>query len=288
MPNIQLNGYTFRIEEQGTGEPLVLVHGSASDYRTWASRLDSLSNHHRTIAYSRRYHWPNDAIPEGVDYEMMRHVDDLECLLNQLGVAPAHLIGHSYGGFVCLLLVLRSPNLVRTLGLVEPPAITLFASDPPRPHEVLRLLLSRPRTAAAIISFGVRGWGPAVKAARRGELDSAVRSFGRAVLGPDAFERLSAARRDQIKANAIRMEFLGSGFPSLDVEKVGAISMPTLLVTGRESPALFARVVDRLEELIPQTERVDIEGASHIVHEDRPEAFDDAVLSFISRHAGSC
>jgi len=40
--------------ERGTGEPVVFVHGSASDYRTWHSQLDELGQRYRTIAYSRR------------------------------------------------------------------------------------------------------------------------------------------------------------------------------------------------------------------------------------------
>ncbi|NIT60692.1 MAG: alpha/beta fold hydrolase, partial [Aliifodinibius sp.] len=75
----------------------------------------------------------------------------------------AHLVGHSYGAFLSLLLAMRQPDYVRTLVLAEPPAITLFVSNNPKPLEILKLLVSRPRTAAAIIKFGAKGVTPAIK-----------------------------------------------------------------------------------------------------------------------------
>jgi pimeloyl-ACP methyl ester carboxylesterase len=100
--------------ERGFGAPLVLVHGSASDRRTWGAQLEAFAARFRVIAYSRRYHWPNAPIPEGADYSMSEHVDDLRDLLDRLGAAPAHLVGHSYGAFVCLLLAAREPERVRS------------------------------------------------------------------------------------------------------------------------------------------------------------------------------
>jgi hypothetical protein len=53
---------------------------------------------YRTIVYSRRFHWPNEAIREGTDYSMTEHVDDLRALLRSLDAAPAHLVGHCQAG----------------------------------------------------------------------------------------------------------------------------------------------------------------------------------------------
>jgi pimeloyl-ACP methyl ester carboxylesterase len=285
MPKLMLRGAALEYVEQGDGDPIVLVHGSASDYRTWQAQMDAFAKRYWAIAYSRRYHWPNEPIAAQSDYSMEEHVRDLEALLGVIGPAPVHLVGHSYGAFVSMLLAMRAPELLRTLTLAEPPAITLFTSSTPRPLELVRLLATRPRTAAAIIHFGATGAGPATAAARRGDLDGAMHIFGNAVLGRAFYARLSARRLEQVRANAIGAEFLGSGFAPLDDDALRAVRTPTLLIGGAHSPAVFRRVLDRLEELVPRAERITIPAASHIMHEDNPDAFNAAVLSFLAAHA---
>ena len=138
MSVILVNGANLHFEDRGRGEPLVFVHGSASDWRTWDAQLDEFARRHRAIAYSRRYHWPNDPIPAGADYSMAEHVQDLETLLRKLDTVPADLVAHSYGACVALLLAIQSPHLVRRLVLSEPPALTLFVSNQPRLLEILK------------------------------------------------------------------------------------------------------------------------------------------------------
>lgn len=287
MSVVDVNGAGLEMIERGTGHPVVLVHGSASDHRTWQAQLDGFSGEHRVIAYSRRYHRPNARIRDDADYSMLEHVDDLRELLTGLRLGPVHLVGHSYGAFVALLLAIRDPARVRTLALTEPPALTLFTSTRPRPAELLRVLLTRPRAAVAIFRFGAFGMEPATRAARRGDLEAATRVSGRAVLGRDAYDRLSEERLDQARDNTIAAEFTGSGFPPLPDADVRGVRIPTLLVGGARSPAFFARILDRLEELLPHAERVRIEGASHIVHEDQARAYNEAVLDFLGRHEPS-
>ncbi len=282
MARAAIDHASLEYVEKGSGEPLVLIHGSASDHRTWHAQQDELAKHYRAIAYSRRYHWPNPRIPDGADYAMKEQVDDLRALLLALDAAPAHLVGHSYGGFLALLLALDEPSLVRTLVLAEPPVITLFVSNSPKPLELLKLFATRPRTAAAILHFGATGIGPATAAAKRGDVEAAVRTFGTAVLGREAFRRLSRSRLEQVRTNFFPEELLGSGFPPLEADPVRGVQAPTLLVTGERSPRLFHRLADALEELLPRVQRVEIEGASHMMQEDDPPAFNEAVLSFLA------
>ena len=285
MQGIDIGGTRLVWFEEGSGEPVVLVHGSASDYRTWHAQRDVLAEEFRVITYSRRYHWPNDPIPAGMDYSMAQHVEDLRQVLAALHAAPAHLVGHSYGGFLCLLLALEDPSLVRSLVLIEPPVLTLFVSSTPTPLELARVILTRPRTAAAILRFGARGVAPAARAFRRGDPDSAVRIFGDAVFGSGGYDRLSDARKAQVRDSIsnIRAE-LGSGFLPLDPPRLKALHVPVQLVTGEETVGLFRLLTAHLEELLPHNERVEIPGAHHLLHEDNPAAFTSALLSFLRRH----
>ncbi len=284
MPKISVNNYEFDCAEAGQGNPVVLVHGSVSDQRTWAAQHDVFAERYRVITYSRRYHWPNVPIADGADYAMLEHVDDLRGVIESLNAEPVHLVGHSYGGFLCLLLAIQSPESVRTLTLAEPPVLPLFASNTPKPHELLKLLFTRPSTAAAVIKFGATGIGPATAAFKRGEVDKGVEVFGRAVLGHETFESMSAERMERVRANVIPAEFLGSGFTPLTANAVGAIQSPTLLLTGDLSPSIFRHFTDRLEELIPNTERVTINGVSHIMHEGNAPEFNNAVLNFLEKN----
>jgi pimeloyl-ACP methyl ester carboxylesterase len=286
MAQVDIEGTRFEYQENGSGEPVVFVHGSASDCRIWRFQRDVFAERFRAITYSRRYHWPNEPIPEGVDYAMAEHVDDLQRLLRALDATPAHLVGHSYGAFLCLLLAIREPDLVRTLVLAEPPVITLFVSNTPKPLELLKLLATRPRTAAAIIKFGATGVAPASKAFRKGDMEAGIRAFGDAVFGSGGYDRLPESRRAQVHDNLsnVKAELLGSGFVPLDAEQVQRVQAPTLLVTGEHSISMFHRLTDRLGELLPHAERIEIPGSSHMMHEDNASVYNAAVLSFLGEH----
>jgi len=132
--------------------------------------------------------------------------------------------------------------------------------------------------------FGAAGMAPALAAARRDDMEAAMRISGRAILGRNYYRNLSQSRLQQVQANTIRAELLGSGFPPLDDESVRGIQAPTLLVTGHDSPRIFHLLIDRLEELMPCTQKTDIPRASHIMHEDNSPAYNTAVLSFLAGH----
>lgn len=89
----EANGATLAYRERGRGEPVVFVHGSASDLRTWHHQLDDIGASHRAIVYSRRYARPNDPIPQGADDPMLPHVDDLLSFMTRVGSAPKRSTG---------------------------------------------------------------------------------------------------------------------------------------------------------------------------------------------------
>lgn len=272
-----VEGYRFAIAEEGDGEPIIFVHGSFDDLRTWLPQIRTFGKDARAICYSRRYHWPNEAIAEGADYSMDQHVSDLAGLIETLGIQPVRLVGHSYGGFVSLLLAIRRPDLVSGLALAEPPVVTLFVSDPPKVSQLLGLAFSRPRAAMTVVRFGAGVIEPTKKLVQRGELEQGLAYFASRVLGEDRFRHLPDERLEQIRQNLIPAEFLGSGFSALEDAWICNIEVPVLLLGGDRSPRIFRLLLDRLEELLPNSTRALIPGASHLVHEDSPAAFEHAV-----------
>ncbi len=283
MGELRLGDTAFDHDDRGRGPLVILVHGSAGDRRSWQGQTALLAGEFRVVDYSRRHHGANKPIDDGADYAMEEHVEDLIGIIESLDGGPAHLVGHSYGGYVSLMVALRRPDLIRSLVLIEPPVVPLYLSDPPNPTELVKLLATRPRTAAALIRFAATGLIPATKAARDDQMEKAMTRFGRAVLGPDAFERLSPERWQQALDNNIRAEYLGSGFPALDPRSLKEMDRPTLLVTGDRSPGVWTHLTARLDELLPKSTRATIADASHMVHEDNPQRFNDLVIEFLGR-----
>jgi pimeloyl-ACP methyl ester carboxylesterase len=284
MLQANLNNYKFNYVENGNGDNLVFVHGSASDYRTWDKQLEFFGKYYHTIIYSRRYHWPNAQIPDNEDYSMAKHVEDLEEFLKFIGDQPVHLVGHSYGALLCILLALKNPKLIHTLTLAEPPAVALFVSNIPKPKEILELLFSKPKLAFGIIKFGIKGIAPTTKALKQDDMEKALDVSAKAILGAKPFLNLSKERLEQGRANMIKAEFLGSGFLPLDKNKIQYIKIPTLLVSGQNSPKLWPNLLVELNKLIPNSELKIIPNASHIMHEDNVSNYNATVLSFLKKY----
>jgi pimeloyl-ACP methyl ester carboxylesterase len=286
VQRVDVNGASLAYREQGEGESVVFVHGGASDLRTWDHNLPEIGRSYRAIAYSRRYARPNQDIdPEAADpWEC--HIDDLAAFLHKVDAAPAHLIGSSQGAFISLLTAIRYPDVVRSLVLEEPPVVPLFTSFPPRASELLRLFVTRPRTGIAILRFILGAVAPTTKAFERGDDQEALNRFLVGVLGKQDFDRITPLQWERLRANisTLRAGMLRPGFPAIEDEEVRGLRVPTLLLTGKRSPAVLLRLTDRLEELLTHVERLEIRDASHVMHEDDPPAVNRAILDFLGRH----
>lgn len=269
--------------DRGSGETVLLVHGSASDQRTWQGTIDALAERFRVVAYSRRHHWPNAPIEKGQDYSMDRHVDDLAAVLARIGEGPVHVVGHSYGALVALLLAIRDPSWFRSMVVIEPPVVSLFISDPPTAREVVRMMLTHPRIGLGILKFGAVGRVPAVRAAKDGDMDKVLAAFGPAVLGREAFDDLSPDRMAQVRDNTFAEEFLSS-FPRMAASDLQNLHLPMLVLDAADSPAVWSGLCDYLAELLPGASRCTVPGASHIAHEDNPAAFVTYLEQFLVAH----
>jgi len=215
---------------------------------------------------------------------MVQHIEDLSGFVNLFDGEKINLVGHSYGALLCLLLAINNPEKIQTLTLAEPPAVSLYISNIPKPFELLRLLFSKPRLGNAIIKFGAKGLQPAKKAFQQNNMKKVLDCFGKATLGEKPFQNLSTERLQQAKDNLIKAELLGSGFLKLYKSKLKSIHLPTLLLSGEKSPKIWHYLLDELEKLLPNTERNEILNASHIMQEDNPDAFNNAVISFLEKH----
>ena len=120
MQTLSVNGYDMAYLEIGQGRPLVCVHGTLGDFRTWSAVLGPLSKSHRVIAVSLRHFFPEHWDGVGDDYLMAQHIADMIGFLEKLGDGPVDLMGHSRGGHIAFRVAQLRPDLLRKLVLAEP------------------------------------------------------------------------------------------------------------------------------------------------------------------------
>ena len=282
---LEVNGTQIAVVEAGKGDSLVLVHGGVSDLRSWSNQLPVLSKQFRTICYSRRYHVPNTPISDTAPDPVQKHVDDLAQLIEQLDASPAHIVGHSWGGLISIILAMQKPDLCRSLVLIEPPTVSLHVEIPPKPLQIIKLLLTSPKLGISIAKLGAKAFGPAEKAFRRGDDKAAIEHFGRGVLGDQAFNNLSQERYQQVWDNRgpDRAQALYQGFPDLRDAAISEIEIPVLLVSGSLSPSVFRLLNEFLASKLTNGQHRVISGASHIVQEDAPKELNSTVMNFLKQ-----
>lgn len=289
LRTVEANGMRLAYVDRGKGQPVVFVHGGLNDYRVWTPQVQAFAENYRAISYSRRCAYPNKYLGDYMDDNIANNAEDLAAMVRNLSAAPAHIVGHSYGGFIAILCALRHPELVRTLVLGEPAmVIPLIIKNPRNPLEFVSLFLRKPSTARSLMKFGNSSLNPAEKAVRRGDTKEATRIFVNGVLGKqDGFEHLPEAIRSMTMDNAesIRGE-LSSGVMNTPFNRSDArrITVPVLLVKGELSPQWLKATVDILAEWLPNNEVATLPGVSHTLQIEKPGEFNEKVLGFLSRH----
>jgi pimeloyl-ACP methyl ester carboxylesterase len=284
MSELLANGTSLKYAEQGEGEPVIFVHGGSGDYRVWNQQMDSFSRTFRAITLSCRGYFPNRQLVADERITLETYADDLAAFARALDAGPVNLVGHSSpGGFGCLLLARRHPDLVRRLVLVEPPAFTLLGVNiPPKASQFLRLLATRPRTAAAFIRLGAQGIRPAARAFKRGDDEEGLRIFMTANLSREAFANMPPDRFRIALDNVAPLKAqIRAGFPAFSAQDARSTLVRTLLVSGERSNRAIRSTTDELERLLPDAERLNIRAASHNMFESHAEEFNGGVLAFL-------
>jgi len=108
MPKIKTSdGVNLYYEEAGVGTPVVFVHEFAGDYRTWEPQMRFFSRAHRCVTFSARGYPPSDIPTDASRYGQDIARGDVVAILDGLGVAKAHIVGHSMGAYTSLHVGIR-------------------------------------------------------------------------------------------------------------------------------------------------------------------------------------
>lgn len=268
MPTANANGIQLFFELGETdGPPLVLVHGSWDSHADWDQVVPAFSETFQVLTYDRRGHSQSARLPGGDSVH--DDVADLAALIDTLGVAPAWVVGNSFGATIALRLALDRPDLLRGLLVHEPPLLALLADDP----EAAPIL----EDVQAMIDAVLDGIAS-------GDHEGAARQFIETVaIGPGAWAEIPPENRRTLIENA--PTFLDESRDpdqfAFDLQRAGAFSKPVLLTTGGQSPPVFPPVISRLANALPDTEVHRFPEAGHIPHVTHPDAFVGVVRDFI-------
>src|SRR4030081_2892579 len=134
MPYAESNGVQLYYEEAGKGTPIVFVHEFAGDLRSWEPQLRHFSRRYRCIAFNARGYPPSGVPKAGSAYSQRNAADDIANVVRHLGIAKAHIIGCSMGGFATLHFGLNYPRMAKSLTCIG----TGFGSDPDKKAQFYR------------------------------------------------------------------------------------------------------------------------------------------------------
>src|SRR3954469_18032319 len=267
MQTLQVKGCDMTYLEVGQGPPLVCVHGSLGDFRTWFPVLGPLSKKQRVIAVSLRHFFPAHWDGVGDTYSIAQHVADVTGFIEKLDAGPVDLMGHSRGGHIAFRAAQRRPDLLRKLVLVEPGGELDASLDPaakPGPSQLkARFTVSAERITA-------------------GDIDGGMMFFLDTIEGEGAWARLPETSRQQLRGNAFslvgRVRDYRPPYSRIDAEQ---LRIPTLFVGGGDTTGLLPRVLQALAAHVPDARKAVIPHAGHWMFEQAPQQFCQIVLEFL-------
>ena len=271
MPDTTVNIVNLHWQLDGSqGDPLVLVHGSLGDRRDWDQVVPLLARSFCVLTYDRRGHGQSECIAgQG---SIREDVADLASLIEHLNLAPAHILGNSFGASIALRLASRAAELFRSLQVHEPPLFGVV-QEPVARAEVDEMLV----TLALL-----------VETMEAGEMEAGVRMFIEDILyTPGAWEYVPEEMRQVFIFNAPTFldELQEPEWLALDLDGLANFAAPLLLTRGERSPAVLLHVVDRLEQAFPQAQRLTFMGADHGPQNSHPVEYAEAAEAFIRQAA---
>lgn len=260
---ITANGIRMHYTLNGpAAAPVVtLSHSLATNLSMWEPQMAMLAAQYRVLRYDTRGHGGTEA-PIG-PYSLDQLADDAVALLRALGIERTHFMGLSMGGMIGQIVALDHPELLRTLILCD-----TSSRVPPE---------ARPMWEERIRTTEQQGMAPHVEP-----------TLGRWFTAP-----FVAAHPDVV--DPVRAMILGTNpqgyvgcchaIKALDLtDRLSTISVPTLVVVGEDDPGTPVAASRAIHERINGSAIVILKSAAHLSNMEQPDAFNQAVATFLARH----
>jgi pimeloyl-ACP methyl ester carboxylesterase len=241
----------------GSGLPLLLVHGTTADHRRWDAVLPRLEEHFTVYTMDRRGRGESGDAP---DYDILREAEDVAAVVEAIG-EPTAVLGHSFGGLCALEAALLTDRISHLL-LYEPPIPGSADLYPPGVPERMQALIDA------------------------GELEPALEIMMREVVGMpnhelEVYRSLPMWPIRVTITPTIPRELHHELSGTFDPDRYAKLAVPTLLLTGGDSPRIMYEVIERLHAVLPHSRIASMPGQQHIAMDLAPELFVGGILRFL-------
>jgi pimeloyl-ACP methyl ester carboxylesterase len=262
------DGVRLYAEATGSGLPVLFIHEFAADHRTWSRQVDALSRTFHCITYAARGYPPSEVPPEQERYNYIRQADDAINVLDAFGIARAHVVGLSMGGFCALQLGIRYPDRVSSL-------LVASAGSGASPRGRAAFLTETEQMAAAFRADGMAAVG-AKQAMGPNRIQ--LRRKNR-----DAWEEF-AGQLAEHSADGMALTVIGiqRSRPSLYdiIDQLANVTIPTLVVNGDEDEACLESGL-LLKRTIPMAGLAVVPNSGHALNLEEPELFNDLIRTLV-------
>lgn len=274
MSTIRVGDIDMHYEIHGSGHPLLLVMGLATDSVAWMFQVPDFQRRYKTIVFDNRG-VGRTSKPAG-PYSIHQMADDAAGLMDAIGIESAHVVGVSMGGMIAQELALRHPDKVTAL---------VLACTYPEPDAA----------AENQRSFIVGRLGGSVSADGQLQVDISslnpmmfLQQMLPTVFSP-SFIQSELPKMMQIFAGSLQYGFsleaiLGQVAAVMGhraTDRLHQVRVPTLVITGDADNLVLPTNSDVLAREIPGAKLVKVPGGSHGFNFEMPEIFNRAVLDFL-------
>ena len=267
-------GVRTRTMEAGQGPVLFLLHGTGGHVEAFAKNMIPLAEHFRVVAVDMIGHGLT-AKPD-IEYVLPDYTQHLRDLMDAMGIAKAHWLGESLGGWVATWLALESPERVNRLINCTGGVFRWPEGEDPREAEERRNMVSKSQALKELTRLNVR---------KRLEMlfhdpDDCTEEL--------VDIRLALYSRPEMQKVVGRLHHMlpydspARAEYSLTEERLREISVPTLYLWGEYNPGSSVASATRAAEMTRDAELVVLDDTAHWPQWEDPSGFDQAVVEFLS------
>jgi len=268
MPRVKANGITLNYEQQGSGEPLILIPYLSADNMCYAFQVAEYAKHFTCISLDLRGTGESDKPNDQYSTEVL--ADDVAAFMDAVGIARAHVSGLSLGAAVGMWLAAKHPEKVKTLSL---------HSAWTKTDRYIDSVLSSWQMLA-------RGFGSVPETVINGLFPWCFTPEFYATKF-DVIQACAAFVRSRPPMSVEAFITQSNAVISHDVEaQLRRITAPTQITFGRHDQVTSLRFAKPLQEGIRNSELCVFETASHAPIYEVTEEFNQKTLEFLQRHAG--
>jgi pimeloyl-ACP methyl ester carboxylesterase len=254
------DGTEIGFEINGSGPPLLLVHGTGTAHERWIPMFPLFNEYFTVYAMDRRGR--GGSVHEAGPYGIEKEFEDIAAVIDSIG-EPVNLFGHSFGGICSLGAALITTNIHRLI-LYEPPLRPFREQQ--KPENPLHAKFE--------------------KLVADGDREGIIMTFMKEVVQMPEHEIVQARQQASwpfrlAAAFTLPREGMANDTFRFDPEKLKELHIPTLLLLGGDSPAFMKRATAMLQETLQNAKTVILEGQQHVAMETAPELLQKEVLSFL-------